>query len=160
VYNTRCTFPQHTHLPAHHRRSLSALLKDHVLVKVKVNGVSDEAAIAAIAQQLAQGAGAALLQVKGSTLLYADASQPLERLVQVGGPSPTIWALDAYQGPGNCLLTTCGSRILQQTSAQVPAAVADLSASPSGMWFMWSVAAMQLWRCNGVLHRLQEAGAR
>lgn len=86
MYNTRCTFPQHTHLPAHHRRSLSALLKDHVLVKVKVNGVSDEAAIAAIAQQLAQGAGAALLQVKGSTLLYADASQPLERLVQVGGP--------------------------------------------------------------------------
>lgn len=58
--------PRDTHL-----HTLAEMLQQHVLVKVKVNGVSE---VGDMAHQLAQGSGGILLQVKGTTMLFGCSS--------------------------------------------------------------------------------------
>jgi RNA-binding protein YhbY len=52
-------------------RSLRDLLTAHKLVKVKVNGMIQPQDLAAAAEQLAAGSGGQLLQLKGSSMLFA-----------------------------------------------------------------------------------------
>ena len=52
-------------------RSLRALLTAHKLVKVKVNGMVQSQDLVAAAEQLAAGSGGQLLQLKGSSMLFA-----------------------------------------------------------------------------------------
>ncbi|KAF8068345.1 anamorsin-like protein [Scenedesmus sp. PABB004] len=67
-----------------HARSLGELLTAHKLVKVQLNGARDEpAAVADAAAALAAASGAALLRVKGSTMLFADAASSDEHLLAV-----------------------------------------------------------------------------
>jgi hypothetical protein len=95
----------------HQNRSLSALLSDHTLVKVQVN--APPALVASAAADLAAGSGGALVEAKGSTLLFAARGAAPEALLQVpaawavaretrGSPPRRLGAAPLHAGPPRC----------------------------------------------------------